>query len=302
MELRQLRYFVAVAEELSFTRAAERIPVAVGALSVQIRRLETELHAPLFLRTTHSVELTAAGTTLLRIARKVLAEVDGAAEEIRRAAGARRLVVAVVDEGLAELTAPLLQAYRDAHPNVELALRPLHRRELLDPNVAVDVAMWVHQEPPTPAWRFEPIVTSDAVVVVSASHQLAGETTLRAADVVDETFLRVPEVARLWHRRHYLDDHRGGPPTRLGDSEVSDVAAGQTIMALSDAVIVQPATKLRYIARPDVRGIPLEDVAPFPLGIAWRLGDERPEIVDLVAMAHEIAATHDLPADVHPVG
>ena len=122
MELRQLRYFVAVATELNFTRAAAGIPVAVGALSTQIRRLESELGLTLLERTTHSVELTPAGGRFLALAADVLGRLDQGVDEVRRTAPTTSLTVAVVEEGLAELTSPVLQAFRLDHPRVDLRI------------------------------------------------------------------------------------------------------------------------------------------------------------------------------------
>src|SRR5688572_6092986 len=86
VELRQLRYFVAVAEELHFGRAAERLHMSQSPLSRAIRELERELGLVLFVRTTRHVELTPAGTALLERARRALAEIDAAVDEARRAA------------------------------------------------------------------------------------------------------------------------------------------------------------------------------------------------------------------------
>ena len=90
VELRQLRYFVAVAEELHFGRAAERLHMSQSPLSRAIRELERELGLVLFVRTTRRVELTPAGTALLERARRALAEIDAAVDEARRAVGAGR--------------------------------------------------------------------------------------------------------------------------------------------------------------------------------------------------------------------
>jgi DNA-binding transcriptional LysR family regulator len=121
-DLRELRYFVAVAEELSFTHAARRLHVSQPALSATVRQLETRVGVTLLTRTTRKVEVTAAGRTLLMHAREVLAAsstLDGALRA-HRAGG--RLRVGVFAHGAGNLTLPILQAFEAAHPEVELSV------------------------------------------------------------------------------------------------------------------------------------------------------------------------------------
>ena len=131
MELRHLRYFVAVAEERHFGRAAERLHIAQPPLSQQIRRLEAELGVTLLHRTTRSVEVAPAGEVLLVRAREILAAVDGATEDTRRAARGEfgRLAVGFTGSATYELLPKLAAALRSALPGVALNLRG----ELLTP-------------------------------------------------------------------------------------------------------------------------------------------------------------------------
>jgi DNA-binding transcriptional LysR family regulator len=119
-DLRELRYFVAVAEELSFTNAARRLHVSQPALSGAVRQLETRVGVTLLNRTTRKVELTPAGRTLLAHAREVLeasASLDGA---LRAHRGGGSLRVGIFAQGAGDLTLPILQAFESAHPEVEL--------------------------------------------------------------------------------------------------------------------------------------------------------------------------------------
>src|ERR1700754_4329860 len=125
MELRQLRYLVALADEGHFTRAAARANVAQPALSQQIRKLEDELGLALFDRTTRRVVPTEAGELLSARARRILAEVDDAAAELRQLAG---IVAGRVTIGVTQTPGPfdlprLLAAFHAQHPQVELAVR-----------------------------------------------------------------------------------------------------------------------------------------------------------------------------------
>src|SRR5690242_13180814 len=124
MEYRPLRYFVAVAEELNFTRAAARLGMAVPPLSRAVRRLEAELGVPLFVRTARQVSLTPAGTTLLAEARPALAALQAAARRAQRsAAGTPTLVLAMKADGDAGLLEPLLARYRDDPAALPVSVR-----------------------------------------------------------------------------------------------------------------------------------------------------------------------------------
>jgi DNA-binding transcriptional LysR family regulator len=127
MELRHLRYFVAVAEARSFTRAAEEIHVAQPALSVQVRRLEDELGVALLDRSRRAVALTAAGEVMLAEARRLLAQLDVAVRTVQRtASGATgRLAVGFVPSASNAALPPLLRGFREEHPDVEIQLHEL---------------------------------------------------------------------------------------------------------------------------------------------------------------------------------
>src|SRR5688572_8235464 len=133
MELRRLRYFVALAEELHFGRAARRLHVVQPALSQQIRALEEEIGATLVDRTTRSVTLTAAGTVLLGQARRVLADVEQAVLSTQRAArGATgRLAVGFVSPAALRALPATLSAFRAENPGVQIAVYELGTAEQL---------------------------------------------------------------------------------------------------------------------------------------------------------------------------
>lgn len=131
MELRHLRYFIAVAEELHFGRAAVRLAIVQPSLSQQIRQLEDELGFPLLRRTKRSVELTDAGRVFLAEARDVLARVQSAKYAAQRANRGEvgRLVVGYISSSAFDLLPVLLRAYRERFPDVEVILRELNTQE-----------------------------------------------------------------------------------------------------------------------------------------------------------------------------
>src|SRR6266850_1558215 len=133
MELHQLRYFVAVAEERHFTKAARGLRVAQPSVSRAIRVLEEELGTPLFHRMRGNVALTPAGEALLPWARRVLTDVDGAAEEVRELAGLRRgrLAVGATPSLTTTLLPPGLARFHLSYPGIELTLHEAGSRDLV---------------------------------------------------------------------------------------------------------------------------------------------------------------------------
>ncbi|MGO9906281.1 MAG: LysR family transcriptional regulator, partial [Solirubrobacteraceae bacterium] len=131
MELRQLRYFVAVAEELHFRRAAERLHISQPPLSQQIRALEEELGFALLIRTRRRVELTPAGAAFLRDARTILAELEGAVATARRidAGQTGRLRISFVGSALFSIVPSMVERFRHSRPGVEIEL---HERATID--------------------------------------------------------------------------------------------------------------------------------------------------------------------------
>jgi DNA-binding transcriptional LysR family regulator len=175
MEIRQLRAFVAVAEEATFTRAADRLGVVQPAVSQAVGRLETELGLVLFERSSRRVTLTSAGTAFLPEARAVLgrlAQAEQAAADL--AAGRLGLVRLATTPGAAGLVRALLTHQRAAHPGVRVELAQggaPKLRAILDGEI--DVAL-VHSAPPTPGLAFTELWSEPWRPIVSAAHPRAG--------------------------------------------------------------------------------------------------------------------------------
>ncbi len=177
MELRQLRYFVAVAEELHFRRAAARLHISQPPLSQQISALESELGARLLERTRRRVELTPAGEAFLRDARTMLAELDVAAATARAidAGQAGRLRVGFVGSALLSIVPSTVQRFRRARPDVEVELRERSTVEALRAveTGGIDVAL---VRPPIDAGadlRTEIVIRERTIAAVPAGHELA---------------------------------------------------------------------------------------------------------------------------------
>lgn len=197
MELQQLRYVVAVAEEQNFTRAAAKCFVVQSALSHQVKALEGELGFTLFARTSRKVELTAAGEAFLPAARESLRAAERAAEDAAAATGVvrGRLSVGVIPTVTAVDVPGTLRDFRLAHPQVQISLQVSGSEELIDSVAAggTDIAflgMPRGREPAGVAWRH--LLSDRHVALVSTDHRLAGKPAVSLDDLADETFADFP--------------------------------------------------------------------------------------------------------------
>ncbi len=202
MNLRQLRYLVALADERHFTRAAAREHVAQPALSQQIRSLEAELGMPLVERTTRRVAMTQAGEVLVARARRALAELDAAHAELQSLAGVqtgRLSVGALHTMGPVDLSL-LLATFHDRHPAIELTVREQSSEELaaMLRDDEIDLAfLSVTERIQSRGLSLRPLVSEELVVVLPAEHALAGRDRLRLRDLSGESFISFREGARL---------------------------------------------------------------------------------------------------------
>jgi LysR family transcriptional regulator, transcription activator of glutamate synthase operon len=202
MELRQLRYLVALADEQHFTRAAAREHIAQPALSQQIRRLEQEVGLALVERTTRRVTVTEAGRALVARARRILAEVDAATAEMQAFTGARTGHVMVgtmhtmgpVDVSLA------LAVFHQRHPGVELTVREQSSEELAEMlrDDVLDLAfLSVTERMESHGLGLHQLVSEELVVVLPHDHRLAGRRAVRMAELAEEQFISYRDGARL---------------------------------------------------------------------------------------------------------
>lgn len=267
MELRHLRYFRAVGEELHFGRAAERLHIAQPPLSQQIRQLERELGCALLTRTTRSVWLTAAGAAYLRRAVEILDAVDAANDEARRiAAGVQgRVTIGCVGSATYSLLPQLVRALGDALPGVEVSVRG----EMLAPaqidallSGGLDLALL---RPPV---HHDAVVThtirrDGLVVALPADHALAARAAVAVIDLRDEDF-----VVHAGHGRSVMSNLVAAVCADAGflprvRQEVSETSTLVTLVAagLGVAIVPDPTTALDIAG---VRYVPLE---PAGLGV-----------------------------------
>jgi DNA-binding transcriptional LysR family regulator len=207
MELRQLEHFVAVAEARSFTRASERLHIVQSAVSASIRRLERDLQAELFTRTTQRVQLTDAGSMLLPQARRILGEVQAARDLVGDVSGGLRGTLTIgtmqaLSAGPIDVPG-LLAGFRESHPLLEIHLRhaPNGSTELAEQlrDGRIDIAILSLPEGAPPGISMTPLASEPMVLVCAPAHRLASRRSVRLADVAGEQFI----------------DHPGGWGTRI---------------------------------------------------------------------------------------
>jgi LysR family transcriptional activator of glutamate synthase operon len=202
MELRQLRYLLALAEERHFTRAAAREHIAQPALSQQIRRLEDEVGLPLVQRTTRRVALTEAGELLVARARRILAEVDAAHTEME---GLRGVQIGHVTVGAMHTMGPVdlslvLAIFHERHPGVELTVREQSSEELAE-MLRVDeldlAFLSVTERIESHGLGLQQLVSEEIVAVLPCEHPLARRHRIRMAELSDERFISYRDGSRL---------------------------------------------------------------------------------------------------------
>ena len=265
MELRQLRYLVALADECHFTRAAAREHIAQPALSQQIRRLETEVGLALVERTTRKVALTGAGELLVARARHILSELEAATAELQTLAGVqggRLSVGALHTMGPVDLSL-LLASFHRNHPAVELTVREQSSEELAEMlrDDVIDLAfLSVTQRIQRRGLELHPLVSEELVIAVPTQHALAGRDVVRMADLAGEAFIAFRTGSRL---RELLDSGSAGagfePHIALESNESRRIRSlvsgglGVAILPRSDAEAPGSPVAIARLVEPAMR-------------------------------------------------
>ncbi|HEU5031984.1 MAG TPA: LysR family transcriptional regulator [Spirillospora sp.] len=273
LETRELEYFMAVADELHFGRAAARLSIAQPALSKAIRRIESRLGVPLFARSSRHVELTPSGRALQEHGRHALNAVGAAVRSARRAADPHaHLRLVLKPGGDAGLLSGILAAYArrpDARRVDILFSGPADRTDLLRDGRA-DVGLLYAPFDDLGGLAHETLHTEDRVAIVPSGHRLAGRASARMADLDGETLPRWKGVP-------------GGDGT---GPEVADAVQLLHMIALGRMVGVLPRSLVEPVP-PALVCVPVTDAPPSRLVLAWKEHDRRPLVASFVAAALE---------------
>src|SRR5215207_7877458 len=219
VELRHLRYFIAVAEELNFSRAAERMHMAQPPLSAAIRQLERDLGVDLFVRTTREVKLTDAGRAFLAGARRTLADVERAAEDAKRAAAGKlgRLRIAYSWSTRFETLPALGRAFRASHPDVALLAQEMWNARMPTAFAAgsIDIALSLCPEIAAEL-KLTPIRKERLVALLPEAHPLTREEAIPLSALADEEFVLFPrDIAPRLHDAFVAIYRRAGFEPRV---------------------------------------------------------------------------------------
>lgn len=297
MELRQLRFFVILAEELHFRRAAARAHIAQPAFSEQIRRLELELGVRLFERTSHYVRLTEPGRLFREEVLKALDQVDHATSV---AAQAGRGEVGSVHVGFSgpaanELTPSVLRAFGERFPAVSVSL---HSFGLADPTAGLasgDVEI-AFVRPPVDgedALELVSLATERRVAILPEDHRLARAPYLSFRQLLEEPWVAGPRSARVARDYWLAVEHRGGVSPRIG-AEVATLDELLESVAAGIGVALAPEAAARFHARPDLVFVAVRDVSPSSVAIAHRRGETSALVHEFVAVARSVARAEGL--------
>ncbi|MGZ4187195.1 MAG: LysR family transcriptional regulator [Solirubrobacteraceae bacterium] len=292
-----MQYFVAVAEELHFCRAAARLHIAQPSLSHEIRKLEQHLGVTLLDRSSRRVELTPAGRELLAHGRRLLADSQRAISSTRKAATERLTVGFYGSAGT--LLPDILTAFAGRHPAAEVSVRELLLGGLTDIlNGNVDVA-FTRLIPGQAEPEVEVIATEQRLVALPRHHPLAARQSLTFAELRDESFITNPADRDSGPPVRWLtEQQRHGLPGRVA-AEAASVQEILTLVASGRGVCLVPAPVARHHPRPDVSYIQVTDADPALVSLAWARGSLRPVVDTFIEVARQVAA-RDAPPDLDP--
>src|SRR6478735_3272057 len=195
MELRQLRYFLVVADELHFGRAAERLHITQPPLTVAVRRLERELGVQLFDRTTRRVTLTAAGQAFRERIQAAVADLDDAAGDVADVAAGKsgKIRVGFVSSASYTTVPEAIRAFRQQRPRIDLVLHPLTSGEQIEQLLAGNLDLGLIRDPgDVPGLNLELLSAEDLVVVLPETHRLAAAKEVLPEDLEGEPMILFP--------------------------------------------------------------------------------------------------------------
>jgi DNA-binding transcriptional LysR family regulator len=298
MELRHLRYFVAVASELHFTRAAERLGIGQPPLSQQIQQLEQEIGTPLFIRDRRGVALTEAGQAFLAEAQLVLAGAERAKEAARRIGNGEIGTLAIgftVSTSIHPFVPRLIRTYRSRHPGVAVTLVEQPTLQLVEhvQNGSIDLAFIRAPAPQLPGIRIDTILSEPMLAVVASTHPLAARDAIELNELAGEPFILYPRKLGTGVYDAVMQACIAAGFQPHAGLEVPQMTSVVTFVAAGMGVSVLPATMSQLQAE-GVRYLPLKRNPPIAnLAIAYRAKAPSMALSYCISLTRECAHTEN---------
>lgn len=285
-----LQYFVVLAQELNFGRAAARLLVAQPSLSYAIKKLEKELGVALLERDNRRVSLTEAGRAVLVEAEKTLKQAAHLVEvaEQFQAGIVGTMPIGFEATGAGQVGAMAQASFTKKYPNVRLVPRRFDWGEEADAlrEGTIDVAyLWLPAN--TAELELEVIAREVRMVGLPLSHPLTAKSSVRIMDIKDEPLMWTKKAPKAWvdwwavNPRPDGSEPRWGPTNENVEEMLEQVASGR-------AVCIVPGSMATYYARPDLVWRPIEDIAPLEIAIGWRRGQLAPLVEAFVTVLREV--------------
>jgi DNA-binding transcriptional LysR family regulator len=290
LELRHLRYFVAVAEQSSFGRAAQRLHIAQQSLSQQIATLERLLGVRLFDRDSRGTKLTAAGSAFLPSARDILHRVEVAVADVRRVAGT--LDLAFLESTANYMLPPVVRAVRERFPGATLTTHNVPIAELVAGLREGRYDAAFTRPPAVPDLRTRVLVSEPVCIAMPDGHPLAARESVRLADLAEENWVLTPRSSwPPWHEKYDRDFAAAGFEPRV----VQRAAGVPNLLGLVAAGVgvTWLAQSARSIRRGGVTFVPLAGEVAQTV-VAWLPGHDNPLLPGLLELADDLARSLDL--------
>lgn len=287
MELRHLRYFVAVAQELHFGRAAERLGITQPVLSDQIRRLETLLGVQLLYRTKRVVQLTEPGRMFLTDAMRLLEQVEVAVVTVQRAAQGKlgKLAVGYTGPALYTVLPEILRTFRDRYPDVELTLHELCTPEQEAALLADEIQVGFLHPPIDAPVQLHEVLCESMVVALPERHPLVNQHSVSIKDLAQEFFILFPRTVgpNLYSQIMTLCAQAGFSPKVVQEVTPQPTMIGLVAAGIGIAFV---SASLQSISRPGVVYRSLQEAAPvLRLAIAWKEEARSPALQNFLHVA-----------------
>ncbi|MGV9267613.1 LysR family transcriptional regulator [Kitasatospora sp. NPDC003701] len=284
IDLRKLRYFAAVAEELHFGRAAERLHIAQPALSRQVRALESDLGVTLLRRDRRGTVLTPAGAQLLDDVGPLLAAAEAVVRRVTATAAATRVFTIGFMPGIT--VTPAVRALTARRPGLDVRLLRTGWEDqvevLRDGRADVSIVrLPIDQK----GLRVLPLFGEPRVVVLPADHPLADKPALTVADLAGEHLLQDPDAVPEW--RDVAQELRTGERSRI--PPIHSVEEKLELVAVGAGICVIPLSTANFYTRPDVVARPVEGLGPGQVCLAWPATRRSGLIHDFADVAHTLS-------------